>query len=31
MEKFKISSDCLIKASQSLKWRAILKIPSTAF
>ena len=28
---FKISTDCLIKTYQSLKRRAILKIPSTVF
>ena len=27
LKSFKISSDCHIKACQSLKWRAILKIP----
>ena len=31
LKSFKISSDCHIKACQSLKWRAILKIPSTIF
>ena len=27
LKSFKISSDCHIKACQSLKWRAILKNP----
>ena len=27
LKSFKISSDCHIKSCQSLKWRAILKIP----
>ena len=31
LKSFKISSDCHIKACRSLKWRAILKIPSTIF
>ena len=30
-KSFEIFSDCHIKACQSLKWRAILKIPSTIF
>ena len=31
IEMFKISNDCHIKTCQSLKRRAILKIPSIAF
>ena len=31
LKTFKISSYCHIKACRSLKWRAILKVPNTAF
>ena len=31
LKSFKIFSDCNIKACWSLKWKAILKIPSTIF
>ena len=31
LKSFKIFSDCHIKVCRSLKWRAILKIPSTFF
>ena len=31
LKTFKISTECHIKACRSLKWRAILKIPTTVF
>ena len=31
LKTFKIFTDCHIKKCRSLKWKAILKIPSTVF